>query len=44
MKKELEIYAEEQGETVSDGRYSKKKKKKFQNEIEQGVEVRNKKQ
>lgn len=26
MKKELEIYAEEQGETVSDRRYSKKKK------------------
>lgn len=34
MKKELEIYAEEQGETVSDHRYSKKKK--FQNEIEHG--------
>lgn len=27
MKKDLEIYAEEQGETVSDRRYSKKKKK-----------------
>lgn len=35
MKKDLEIYAEEQGETVSDRRYSKKKKK-FQNEIEHG--------
>lgn len=36
MKKELEIYAEEQGETVSDGRYSKKKKKNSKMRLNKG--------
>ena len=43
MKKDLEIYAEEQGETVSDRRYSKKKKNSKMR-LNLAVEVRNKKQ
>lgn len=42
--KEFEIYAQEQGESVSDGGCSKKKYKDSKVRLNMGMEVRNKKQ